>query len=154
MTPKKIREELQFDWCFLIVWIYDYVRCACVVFYMPLNLLSSSGSRGNSYTCSHVFFECGIQYPNWKSNVFNRRSRKKWRSIMRKFLTGFVPTVNSTLRQFIPRSNEKKRKNKMINTIQCFNIHHLSKVIHLWVCVCVFCALTSLRSFSISEIVV
>lgn len=55
--------------------------------------------------CSHVFFEYGIQYPNSKSKVLRSLSRKKCRSIIRKWLTGLLPTVNSTL-------DLKKNKNR------------------------------------------
>lgn len=39
-----------------------------------------------------------MQYPKSKSNVFNKRSRKKCRSIIRKWFTALFPTVNSTLK--------------------------------------------------------
>ena len=61
------------------------------------SLLASVDNAGKSYICSTVFLLWGIQKPNSKSNVFNRRSRKKWRSIILKLFTGFSPTTNSTL---------------------------------------------------------
>lgn len=57
----------------------------------------SGGSVGNSYICSQVFLENGIQKPNSKSNVLSNVSLKKCFSIILKWLTGRGPTVNSTL---------------------------------------------------------
>lgn len=49
--------------------------------------------------CSQVLVLSGMQKPKSKSNVFRSVSRKKWRSIMRKFLIALQPTLNSTLQK-------------------------------------------------------
>lgn len=62
-------------------------------YYLP----KSAGNVGNSYICSQVFLENGMQKPNSKSKVFKSLSLKKCLSIIRNLLTGLLPTVNSTL---------------------------------------------------------
>lgn len=74
--------------------------------------------------CSQVFRLWGMQNPNSKSNVFSSLSRKKCLSIILKFSTAFVPTVNSTLEW---KKNKLRLKSRIPFSLEPHKRRHFSR---------------------------